>query len=156
MAEEKVVTTTCASHCGGTCVLRVHVKDGVITRIESDSGPEPQLRACLRGRAYRQRVYAPDRLLYPLKRVGERGEARFERVAWDEALETIAREVIRVRDTYGPASNLVIGLGGDLAYLHTARPIQRALGLAGGFTMPWGLTSFAGPSASLRTPPGSG
>jgi anaerobic dimethyl sulfoxide reductase subunit A len=144
MAEEKVVTTTCASHCGGTCVLRVHVKDGVIARIETDSGPEPQLRACLRGRAYRQRVHAPDRLLYPLKRVGERGEARFERVTWDEALDTVAKEVIRVRDTYGPASNLVIGLGGDLAYLHTARPIQRALGLAGGFTMPWGLTSFGG------------
>ncbi|SPD75221.1 hypothetical protein PITCH_A50023 [uncultured Desulfobacterium sp.] len=48
---ESVVTTMCASHCGGSCLLNVHVKDGVITRIETDCGEEPQLRACLRGRA---------------------------------------------------------------------------------------------------------
>ncbi len=78
---EEIVNTTCASHCGGTCVLRLYLKDGVITRIETDDGKEPQLRACLRGRAYRQRVYAPDRLLYPMKRIGERGEGRFERIS---------------------------------------------------------------------------
>ncbi len=150
MAEEKVVTTTCASHCGGTCVLRVHVKDGVITRIETDSGPEPQLRACLRGRAYRQRVYAPDRLLYPLKRVGERGEGKFERVTWDEALDTVARENIRVRDTYGPDNIIIIALGGDLSFVHSGRCIQRALGLAGGYTVPWGLTSFGGGMSASR------
>ncbi len=87
---EEVVTTTCASHCGGSCILRLHVKDGIITRIETDNGEEPQLRACLRGRAYRQRVYAPDRLLYPMKRTGERGEGKFKRISWDEALDTQA------------------------------------------------------------------
>lgn len=40
---ERVVVTTCASHCGGTCVLKVHIKDGAITRIETDDGEEPQL-----------------------------------------------------------------------------------------------------------------
>ncbi|MDP6100138.1 MAG: molybdopterin-dependent oxidoreductase [Dehalococcoidia bacterium] len=155
MAEEKVIGTTCASHCGGTCVLQVHVKDGVITRIDTDSGPEPQLRACLRGRAYRQRVYAPDRLLYPLKRVGERGEAKFERISWDEALETVAGEVTRVRDIYGPASMLVINMGGDLSYVHNGRAIQRVMGLAGGFTMPWGLTSFGGGMYASRATYGS-
>ncbi|MFC1814759.1 molybdopterin-dependent oxidoreductase [Thermodesulfobacteriota bacterium] len=77
------------SHCGGSCPLRVHVEKGVITRIETDGGEEPQLRACLRGRAYRQRVYAPDRLKYPLKRVGDRGKGKFERITWDEAMEKI-------------------------------------------------------------------
>src|SRR4030043_924535 len=84
---DRIVNTVCASHCGGACLLKVHVKDGVITRIETDDGDEPQLRGCLRGRAYRQRVYAPDRLLYPLKRVGHRGEGRFERISWDEAVD---------------------------------------------------------------------
>lgn len=65
---ERVITTVCNSHCGGACPLKVHVRDGVITRIETDD----ELRACLKGRAYRQRVYAPDRLKYPLKRLGER------------------------------------------------------------------------------------
>ena len=69
---EKVVMTTCSSHCGGTCLLKLHVKDGAITRIETDDGEAPQYRACLKGRAYRQRVYAPDRLKYPMKRAGER------------------------------------------------------------------------------------
>ena len=57
--EEKVITTACNSHCAGACILRVHVRDGIITHIETDDGEEPQLRACLKGRAYRQRVYAP-------------------------------------------------------------------------------------------------
>ena len=77
-------------NCGGACLLKVHVKDGVVTRLETDDGDEPQLRNCLRCRAYRQRIYAPDRILYPLKRVGERGEGKFERVSWDDALTEIA------------------------------------------------------------------
>ena len=86
----RIIPTVCASHCGGSCLLKVHVKDGIITRIETDDGPEPQLRGCMRGRAYRQRVYAKDRLLQPLKRVGNRGEKRFEPITWDEALDIVA------------------------------------------------------------------
>ena len=62
---EEVVTTACATHCGGACLMKAHVKDGVITRIETDDGEEPQLRCCLKCRAYRQRIYAPDRIKYP-------------------------------------------------------------------------------------------
>ncbi|HEX9911252.1 MAG TPA: molybdopterin-dependent oxidoreductase, partial [Desulfatiglandales bacterium] len=116
---KEVVVTTCASHCGGTCILKLHVEDGVVTRIETDDGAEPQLRACLRGRAYRQRMYAPDRLLYPMKRIGERGEGKFERISWEEAIDTVAHEIVRVRDTFGPASILFMALGGDLSDLHT-------------------------------------
>jgi anaerobic dimethyl sulfoxide reductase subunit A len=74
--KEEIIYTTCASHCGGSCLLRAHVKNGVITRLDTDDGPEPQLRACLKGRAYRQRVYDPNRILFPLKRVGERGDRK--------------------------------------------------------------------------------
>lgn len=137
-----VVTTTCSSHCAGACILRVHVAEGVITRIESDSGKEPQLRACLKGRVYRQRVYAPDRLLYPMKRVGERGEGKFERISWDEALETIARELIRVRDTYGPEAIFLKSSAGDTVALHGATPFVKVLSLLGGFSNHWGFNSF--------------
>ena len=51
LGEEKIIRTVCISHCGGTCLLRVHVRDGIITKIETDDGEEPQFRACLRGRA---------------------------------------------------------------------------------------------------------
>ena len=66
--EEKIIPTICAAHCGGSCLLKCYVKDGVITRVETDDGPEPQLRGCLKGRAARQYVYSPERLLYPMKR----------------------------------------------------------------------------------------
>ncbi|MFC2022036.1 molybdopterin-dependent oxidoreductase [Chloroflexota bacterium] len=139
---EEIVTTTCASHCGGSCVLKLHLKDGIITRIETDDGAEPQLRACLRGRAYRQRVYASDRLLYPMRRIGERGEGKFERISWDEAIDTVAREIIRVRDTYGAASILYLQLGGDIHNLNNAHQMRRVLSLAGGCTTRWGSPSF--------------
>lgn len=137
-----MVITTCSSHCAGACLLKVHVLDGAITRIESDNGAEPQLRACLKGRAYRQRVYAPDRLLYPLKRVGKRGEGKFERISWDEALETISRELIRVRDTYGPESIFLKSSAGDTVALHGSTPFVKVLSLLGGFSKHWGFNSF--------------
>lgn len=147
---EKVIPTVCASHCGGACLLKVHVKDGIIVRIETDDGDEPQLRACLRGRAYRQRVYAPDRLKYPMRRTGIRGEGKFERISWDEALDTVAKELKRVRDTYGPASIILQQFVGDVHFLNPFGPLTKLLSLAGGYTSTWGVTSFhQGVAASL-------
>ncbi|MFC2002824.1 molybdopterin-dependent oxidoreductase [Chloroflexota bacterium] len=139
---ETVIITTCNSHCGGACLLKVHVREGVITRIETDDGEEPQMRACLRGRAYRQRVYAPDRIGYPLKRVGERGQGKFERISWDEALDRVAGEIKRVRDSYGPASILLCISAGDTAWLHAPPLIDRVLCLAGGHSRTWGFFSY--------------
>lgn len=149
---DTVVPTTCASHCGGACLLNVHVRDGRITCIETDSGEEPQLRGCLRGRAYRQRLYAPDRLLYPLRRRGPRGEGKFERISWDEALDTAARELKRVRDTFGPESIMLAQMTGDVCSLNNFGAMDRLLSLFGGYTSPWGVTSFqAGVYASLAS-----
>lgn len=80
--EEKIIRTVCNSHCGGTCEMKVHVRDGRIVRIEPvEADDKPKL--CARGHAYRQRVYAPDRILYPLKRTGARGTGEFSRISWD-------------------------------------------------------------------------
>ena len=149
-SSEKVVPTTCASHCGGTCVFKVHVKEGVITRIETDDTEEPQMRACWRGRAYRQRVYAPDRLKFPLKRVGARGEGKFERITWDEALDTVAKELIRVRDTYGPASILYTFSAGDITQINNYRQVHKVLSRLGGYTRAWGAYSHHGSVASAQ------
>ncbi len=140
--EETIINTTCNSHCGGCCRIRVHVKDGRITRLETDNGEEPQFRACLRGRSYRQRIYSPDRLKYPMKRVGKRGEGKFERISWDEALDTFASELTRVKETYGPQGVVCILSGGDCTWLHgedlTAKLLTRCIG---GFTATWGFQS---------------
>jgi anaerobic dimethyl sulfoxide reductase subunit A len=100
---ERLVRVGCPAHnCGGRCLLIAHIRDGVITRLDTDDRPDtliaPQLRACVRGRAYLRRQYHPDRLQYPLKRVGKRGEGKFERISWDEALTTVASEMRRIRD----------------------------------------------------------
>jgi anaerobic dimethyl sulfoxide reductase subunit A len=142
--KEEIVNTVCSSHCGGVCLLKLQVADGVIRRIETDDGEEPQLRACLRGRAYRQRVYAPDRLKFPMKRVGERGEGKFERISWEEALDTVATEIKRIRDTYGNGSIIFRGGGGDLSILHRRTVMDRLLGMAGGYSQTWGYISFEG------------
>ncbi|MFC1980630.1 molybdopterin-dependent oxidoreductase [Chloroflexota bacterium] len=138
---KEVIHTTCSSHCGSVCPLKVHVEEGVITHIETDDGEEPQCRACLRGRAYRQRVYAPDRLLYPLKRIGERGEGKVKRISWDEALDTVAHELTRIRNTYGSASIMHKASMGDITCLHGWKPVERLLNLSGGYSALWGSYS---------------
>ena len=144
-SKEQEIITSCPHDCGGRCVLRVHVKDGVVTRIESDNGEEPQLRACSRGRAYRQRVYAPDRLKYPMKRTGNRGEGKFERISWDEALDMVANELKRIKNTYGcPAIFYVPYSGNTGTFLHSQLAVYRLLTMFGGFTPVWGSASFWG------------
>lgn len=110
----------------------------------------------MRGRAYRQRVYAPDRLKYPLKRVGERGEGKFERISWDKALDTIARELIRVKETYGPPAILFLGSGGDTMRLHSNELYTNLLTRSGGFTATWGWKSAGQATFAAYTTYGTG
>ena len=85
-AEEKVTWGHCAINCPGRCALRVHSKDDEITWVDtytsSDAGfDDPQPRACLRGRMYRKWANHPDRINYPMKRVGARGEGTYEQIS---------------------------------------------------------------------------
>lgn len=142
--------TVCSTHCGGTCLLNVHVEDGRIKRVETDGSTEPQLRACMRGRALRQRVYSSDRILYPLKRIGERGEGKFERITWNEALDTVAAKLRQVRESFGPEAILCLHMPGDQVYLNNPATMKRLLALAGGFSTRYGSPSFqAGMFASF-------
>lgn len=142
--QDDVVMTSCSSHCAGTCLLRIHIKDGAVVAIETDEGTEPQFRACRIGRAMRQMVYHPDRLKYPLRRVGERGEGKFERISWDVALDIVATELKRVKDTYGSGAIILAFSGGDTSAFHLAPLMNRLLGLAGGYTTQWGFHSYEG------------
>jgi len=92
----------------------VHVKEGKVVKIEGD--PQPPFLSggmiCPKGMAYKQITYHPDRLKYPLKRVGERGEGKWQRISWDEALDTIADKLGQVREKYGPES-IALTVGGN-------------------------------------------
>src|SRR3712207_4429928 len=108
--EEKVVWSACTVNCGSRCPLRMHVKDNQILYVETDNtgtdtyNIDHQVRACLRGRSMRRRVYNPDRLKYPMKRVGKRGEGKFKRISWDEALTEIAQSLRKNIEEYGNES----------------------------------------------------
>ena len=103
------VVTSCDHNCGSRHMLVAHKKGDVIVRLSTDNGSYqeggkvgldteamPQLRACLRGRSYRSRLYSPERLLYPMMRVGERGEGKFKRVSWDEVLDHVAKKMVEI------------------------------------------------------------
>jgi anaerobic dimethyl sulfoxide reductase subunit A len=135
---ENIIRTGCPGHnCGGRCLLKVHVKDGIITRIETDDRKEddisdPQLRACIRGRSYRKRQYNPDRLKYPLRRTGKRGEGEFERISWDEALNKMFSEISRVKQQYGNSAIYVPYGTGSYTNTNGRWPAARLMNLIGG------------------------
>ena len=78
------------------------VRDGRLVKVEPGQHPDPRYTAiCVRGLTHPQRVYSPDRIKYPMKRVGERGEGKFERISWDEALDTIAAKLKETKEQFG-------------------------------------------------------
>src|SRR3977135_1424116 len=89
--QEQVVRVACPHDCPDTCAMLVTVKDGVATKIQGDPAmPFTDGSLCTKVSHYLERTYAPDRLLYPQKRIGKKGEGRFKRITWDEALDEIA------------------------------------------------------------------
>jgi anaerobic dimethyl sulfoxide reductase subunit A len=135
----EVISTCSINNCGGRCVIKAHVRDGMVVRVSTDTQEggdleTPPLRACIRGQNYRKMLYHPDRLKYPMKRVGKRGEGKFERISWEEAIETIAREVKRIGDQYGPESRYVNYGSGQSWGLHGGpRAARKLLALTGGY-----------------------
>ncbi len=99
--EEKIVITANNPECNH-CSLRVHVRNGKALRLSPN--PDFYIKPCLRGYSRIQGTYDPDRIKYPFKRVGERGEGKWERISWDEALTMVAENLARIRDTSGPES----------------------------------------------------
>lgn len=142
--EERILWNSCNVNCGSRCALRVHVKDGVITRVETDNTGDDrygmqQLRACPRGRSMRQRIYAEQRIPYPLRRVGNRGEGKFERISWEEAFKEIGQRLRGTIDTYGnEAVYLNYGTGAlgstmGKSWPPAATPVARLMNLVGGY-----------------------
>ena len=89
--------------CHGGCIHLVTVEDGKVTKVRPDpEGPLNQGHACTKGVTIIEQMYHPDRLLHPLKRIGERGSGRWEQISWDEAIGTIADRLTDLSTRYGP------------------------------------------------------
>lgn len=144
----------CVINCGQRCPLRCFTKNGRVIRIETDNtapdtlGPR-QLRACQRGRSMRERIYSPDRLKFPMKRVGKRGEGKFERISWEEAVRTIASEWKRIRDKYGNEAIYWQYCSGQQSLVSSRRAWQRLMNLMGGFLKYYGSYSNAQGAAAF-------
>lgn len=162
------VVTSCDHNCGSRHMLVAHKKGDVIVRLSTDDGryqeggkfgfeneQVPQLRACLRGRSYRSRLYSPERLLYPMLRVGERGEGKFKRVSWDEALNFVAQKMVEIKQKFGPTAILDQAYAGtSYGVLHKSDQIEgllaRFLGMFGCRTNSWSVPSYQGTTFSSR------
>jgi anaerobic selenocysteine-containing dehydrogenase len=99
------VKPTVCFWCKAECGLLAHVQDGRLLKLEED--PEwpikcyPPTAGCVRRKAATEYLYHPGRVNYPLKRVGERGEGKWQRIEWKDALDEIAEKLDRLRDRYG-------------------------------------------------------
>jgi anaerobic selenocysteine-containing dehydrogenase len=118
-ADLKIVPTTTWSAgpgCHGGCGVLAHIKDGKLVKLEGDPDhPWNQGRLCARALAMTQYVENPKRLRRPLKRVGERGEDKWEEISWDEAFDLIEKKMKTIRDEHGPESVIFsMGTGRDI------------------------------------------
>ena len=141
--KEDFIYTCCVNNCGSSCVLKAIVRDDKVVRIETDNGVKDdwengifQVRACPRGRSMRRHMYSPERLKYPMKRVGKRGEGKFERISWDEALDTVAKKLRYCIDTYGNESVLShYASGSTVGAMVRREAFYRLMNLLGGFSI---------------------
>lgn len=142
--KKQIFWNSCNVNCGSRCALRLTVEDGVITQVQTDNTGKDtygnqQLRACLRGRSMRQRVYADERIPYPLKRIGKRGEGKFERIPWEQAIDEICGRLRKTLDQWGNESVYLTYCTGALgstmgkSWPPAATPVARLMNLLGGY-----------------------
>ena len=117
----------CAIDCPGRCPLELHLRDGELARVSANKAAP----ACHRGLSMRAWANSPDRLMWPLRRVGPRGSAQFERVTWDEALDEISDQLARIRREHGNESIYLAYSTGQSCT--TADPFERLMNRFGGF-----------------------
>ncbi|AGK98977.1 molybdopterin-dependent oxidoreductase [Clostridium pasteurianum] len=141
----KWVAAACWHNCGGRCLVKALVVEGVVVRqktddLREDTDDNPQQRACLRGRAEQFEAQGADRLKYPMKRKhwkpggGDkslRGKDEWERISWNEALKYIADEIIRIKNKYGVES-----------IFSTSIEPAALLNKIGPYVSHWGTTSY--------------
>jgi anaerobic selenocysteine-containing dehydrogenase len=111
--------SVCALDCPDTCSVLVTIDNGHATKLRGDPA-HPVTRGFLCGKVaqYLEREYSPQRLLYPQRRVGRKGEGRFERISWDQALDTIAARLRAIAGEFGPEAILPYSYAGTMGLLH--------------------------------------
>lgn len=136
---------TCPHDCPDRCGLLAEIDGGKVVGVFGD--PEhPITRGviCRKVMEYPSRIYGRDRLLYPMRRVGQKGSGQFERISWDEAISTIASRFAEIRDRHGAESILPFAYGGTMGVVQRYAAGARFFNRLGAATHTRSICSAAG------------
>jgi anaerobic selenocysteine-containing dehydrogenase len=140
-----VFPSVCSLDCPDQCGLLVHKQDGKIVRIQGDPNhPVTKGNICNKVRNMTERIYDPKRLKYPLKRTGAKGEGKFERISWEEAIETITSKWKELIETEGPESILPYSFYGNMGRLSAEGMDRRFFHRLGASLLDRSICSSAG------------
>jgi len=166
VTDTHLIRTVCDPNCHASprCGITAHVENGRIVKIEPGAFPLPEYdrRVCAMGMARLEYQYHEDRLRFPLRRVGERGQGQWQRMSWDEAFDLLAERLRKLAEQYGPRS-LAFFTGSGAAGVLTRGSAQRFAAAIGGTThraggvdygVPKGLECMFGVPASTYFRPG--
>lgn len=143
-----VKRAVCPHDCWDTCSMLVHVKDGRVVRVMGDPDhPVTRGYLCVKTNHYEERVYSPDRVLYPMKRTGPKGSGQFERISWDEALTTIADRFRAIIAQYGAEAILPYSYAGTIGTLQYGSMDRRFFHRLGASQLDRTICSAAGEAA---------
>ena len=151
-SEERGVRGACPHDCPDTCAMLVRVQDGRAIEVRGDPDhPVTQGFLCAKVNRYTERTYHPERLLYPLRRVGAKGEGRFERVSWAEALSGIGEQLRSRVAEHGPQSVLPYSYSGTLGVVQGRSMDRRFFGRLGASLLARTICAAAGTEAWRHT-----
>jgi anaerobic selenocysteine-containing dehydrogenase len=147
----QVIHSVCALDCPDACSVLVTVEDGRATRLRGNPDhPVTRGFLCAKVARYLEREYSPDRLLYPMRRVGEKGEGRFARISWDEALGEIAARLKEIAAEHGPESILPYSYAGTMGMLQGGSMDRRFFHRLGASRLDRTICSAAGMAGASR------
>ncbi len=147
-----LVRGACPHDCPDTCATWTEVRDGVAVGFRGDDAhPITQGWLCAKVRPYLDRVYHPDRLQYPLRRSGAKGEGRWERISWDEAIAEIAGRWQEIIATDGPAAILPYSYSGTLGLVQNAVTAARLFNRMGASGLERSICDAAASAAIAAT-----
>ncbi len=144
--------STCPLDCPDACAVLVNVENGRATRLRGNPD-HPVTRGFLCGKVakYLDRQYSPDRLLYPQRRIGKKGDGRFERISWDQALDTIAERLTAITREFGSEAILPYSYAGTMGILNTAGMDRRFFHRAGATRLDRTICSSTGGAALMAS-----
>src|SRR5579863_1774842 len=148
-----VVHAACPHDCPDACATLITVEDGRATKIQGDPAhPITRGFLCAKVTKYLDRVYSPDRVLYPMRRVaskGTHGDAAFRRISWDEAFDEITTRLKQISNEFGAEAILPYSYGGNLGLLNGASMDMRFFHRLGASQLHRSICSEAGGQAMV-------